>query len=435
MVNYVKYKNLVFVRFFNNFTKKDKFFFKLGIFFIPSAFAISAIFIIPSLLIQSFKKGKSIFQDKYNLLLFSIGALMILSCIVQNSYINGHTGFLIEKYLTWIGLFNWITFFWIFSASQDLLKTKRDRISFSYLLTLGTIPVIVSGLGQYFLNWIGPFKILNGFVIWYQRPINEISGLTGLFNHANYAGSWLTIILPLCIAQIFDNSKNKYKSYLLSIILLGIIICIFLTNSRNAWGSSLLTLPIIFGLSSLWWFIPFSLFLATLILITTNNIFKGALQDFLRNLLPNKVWLEFTQEGFKRLDVSRFEILNEAKNIILNNLFFGTGAGSFPLIYEINTGFWKGHAHNIFAELAISYGLPSTILFIYFLFKIFIISFRKIFKDPINNIIDKSIWAASFIFILSQMVDIQYFDGRISLVFWLLIAGLKCSIDENNEIN
>ncbi len=435
MVNYVKYKNLVFVRFFNNFTKKDKIFFKLGIFFIPSAFAISAIFIIPSLLIQSFKKGKSIFQDKYNLILFSIGVLMILSCIVQNSFINGHTGFLIKKYLTWVGLFNWITFFWIFSASQDLLKTKRDRISFSYLLTLGTIPVIVSGLGQYFFNWIGPFKILNGFVIWYQRPINEISGLTGLFNHANYAGAWLTIILPLCIAQIFHNSKNKYKSYLLSIILLGIIICIFLTNSRNAWGSSLLTLPIIFGLSSLWWFIPFSLFLATLILITTNNIFKGALQDFLRNLLPNKVWLEFTQEGFKRLDVSRFEILNEAKNIILNNLFFGTGAGSFPLIYEINTGFWKGHAHNIFAELAISYGLPSTILFIYFLFKIFIISFKKIFKNPINNIIDKSIWAASFIFILSQMVDIQYFDGRISLVFWLLIAGLKCSIDENNEIN
>ena len=425
----------MFIKYFYNFTKKDKIFFKLGVFFIPSAFAISAIFIIPSLLIQSFKRGKSIFQDRYNFILFSIGVLMILSCIVQNLFINGHTGFLIEKYLTWIGLFNWITFFWIFSTSQDFLKTKRDRLTFSYLLTLGTIPVIVSGLGQYFFNWIGPFKFLNGFIIWYQRPINEISGLTGLFNHANYAGAWLTIILPLCIAQIFDNSKKKYKLYLLSIILLGIITCIFLTNSRNAWGSSLLTLPIIFGLSSLWWFIPFALFLATLILITTNNIFKGALQDFLRNLLPNKVWLEFTQEGFKKLDVSRFEILNEAKHIILNNLFFGTGAGTFPLIYEINTGFWKGHSHNIFAELAISYGLPSTILFIYFLFKIFIISFRKIFKDPINNIIDKSIWAASFIFILSQMVDIQYFDGRISLVFWLLIAGLKCSIDENNEIN
>jgi len=38
------------------------------------------------------------------------------------------------------------------------------------------------------------------------------------------------------------------------------------------------------------------------------------------------------------------------------------------------------------------------------------------------------------IFLLSQLIDIQYFDGRISLVFWLLLAGLKCNIDENKFI-
>ena len=421
---------------FYNLVQKDKMLFKIGIFFLPSAFPISAILILPSLFFQSFKRRKSIFQDRYGLILFSISMLMILSCIAQNFFLNNNTGFEIKKYLTWIGLFNWIPFFWIFFTSQRFLKTTSDRSSLSYILTLGTIPVIVSGIGQYFFNWIGPFKFLNGLIVWYQRPINEISGLTGLFNHANYAGSWLTIILPLCIAQIFENSKkNKYKSYLLSIILLGIIVCIFLTNSRNAWGSSLLSIPLISGLSSLWWFIPFSAFIASLILLTTNDIFSGQLQELLRIFIPNKVWLEFTEEGFKGLDVTRFEILNAASNIIMNNLLFGTGAGSFTLIYELSTGLWKGHSHNIFAELAISYGLPSTILFIYFLFIIFIKSCEKIFKDPIVNIIDKSFWVAAFIFILSQMVDIQYFDGRISLLFWLLLAGLKCSIDEKKKIN
>ena len=422
------------VRYFYNLAQKDKALFKIGIFLLPSAFALSTILIIPSLFIQGYKKRKSILKDRYNLILCSISILMILSCIAQNLFIKNNTGLVIEKYLTWIGLFNWIPFFWFFYTSQGFLKTKSDRISISYILTLGTIPVIISGIGQYFFNWIGPFKFLNGFIVWYQRPINEISGLTGLFNHANYAGSWLTIILPLCIAQIFNTSKNKFKSFLLSFILLGIIICIFLTNSRNAWGSSIFSIPLIFGISSLWWFLPFVFFITSIILITTQNIFKGELQEILKIIIPKKVWLEFTNEGFHGIDVTRLEILNAANKIILNNPLFGTGAGSFTLIYEFNTNIWKGHSHNIFVELAISYGLPSTILIIYFLCLIFIRSFKKLFKDPKTDMNDKSFWAAGFIFIISQMVDIQYFDGRISLVFWILIAGLKCAIEEKEKI-
>ena len=34
------------------------------------------------------------------------------------------------------------------------------------------------------------------------------------------------------------------------------------------------------------------------------------------------------------LDATRIEILNEAIRIIVNNPFFGTGAASFPIIYE-----------------------------------------------------------------------------------------------------
>ena len=33
------------------------------------------------------------------------------------------------------------------------------------------------------------------------------------------------------------------------------------------------------------------------------------------------------------------------------------------------------------------------------------------------------------------MVDIQYFDGRISLVLWLLISGSINIINENNNKN
>ena len=40
-------------------------------------------------------------------------------------------------------------------------------------------------------------------------------------------------------------------------------------------------------------------------------------------------------------------------------------------------------------------------------------------------------WVSSLIvLVLSQLVDIQYFDGRISLAFWILLAGSRNIISE-----
>ncbi len=355
---------------------------------------------------------------------------MILSSLFHTFLNNNYYEAEIPKYLSWVGLFNWIPFFWIFWASQGFLETDEKRKIICEILCFSTIPVIISGIGQQFFNWVGPFRFLNGLIVWYQRPIDNISGLTGLFNHANYAGSWLTLVLPICISQLYNHSKNKKKSIFFLSIFIGILVCIFLTNSRNAWGCTILTIPIVIGIASLRWFLPTLLGISSLIAITTMKTFKGEIQDSLRNIIPNKVWLEFTNEGFKNLDATRIEILNSSKEIIIKNPLVGTGSGSFPIIYELQTGFWKGHSHNLFTEFAISNGIPSTILFLIFLIYIMYISFTKIFKGSTNNISDKALWTASFVFLLSQMIDIQYFDGRISLIFWLFLASLKCIADE-----
>ena len=412
----------------------DFIFFRIGIFFIPSAFAIAGFFIIISLISQTLKRRGEFLKDKMNIILIFISLLMIISCIIQNLFNKYNTDFEIEYYLTWIGLFNWIPFFWVFWSSQAFFKTKNDREIISSILIFSTIPVIISGILQYYFDFVGPFKFLNGLIIWYQRPIDEISGLTGLFNHANYAGAWLTVTLPFCLTQSFNNSKKYIKKNVFRTILVGICLCIILTNSRNAWGSSILTLPLLFGISSIRWFLPLIIFLSTIILIITNKFFKGNIQEFLRNNIPDKIWLEFTDLGFSGLNVTRLEILNSAFRVIINNPFFGTGAASFPIIYEFETGFWKGHSHNLFTEISISYGLPSTVILITFLGTILFTSFKNLFRKKENNIKDRAFFVAILVFLVSQLVDIQYFDGRISLVFWLLLAGLKSINDENKLI-
>ena len=47
----------------------------------------------------------------------------------------------------------------------------------------------------------------------------------------------------------------------------------------------------------------------------------------------------------------------------------------------------------------------------------------------------QAFWAGLFFFLISQLVDVQYFDGKISIVIWILIAGLKNIIEENNNDN
>ena len=98
------------------------------------------------------------------------------------------------------------------------------------------------------------------------------------------------------------------------------------------------------------------------------------------------------------------------------------------------TNFWKGHSHNLLAELALSYGLPATIILFAAITYILLISAKKLFflqnkEIQRKDFYERAWWCSTFFFLISQMADVQYFDGRISIVFWILLAGLKNSID------
>ena len=408
-------------------------FFKIGVILIPSAISISSFFILVSLIIESFRNKNNFIKDNYNKVFLFTSLLLIISSSIHIFTLKNIFFGKIDPILSWLGLFNWIPFFWVFWSSQYFLKNSQQREIISKFLVLGTIPVILTGIGQYFFEWHGPIKFLYGLVTWYQRPIDSISGLTGLFNHANYAGSWFTLLLPISIALAIKKSNKKI---LFKTNLILIIFCIFLTNSRNAWASSLLTIPILFGTNSFIFLTPLLLFLGTIIIITTNNYFAGDLQNWFQENIPDKIWREFSSEGFTELNVTRFEIFKAAIKLIIMNPLIGTGGGSFPIIYEIQTGFWKGHTHNIFSDLSLSYGIPSMLIIIYVFFSIISNAYKKAYfkKGVLKNLIDKAWISATIIFIISQFIDVQYYDARISLTFWILLAGLKCIADERKLV-
>ena len=132
----------------------------------------------------------------------------------------------------------------------------------------------------------------------------------------------------------------------------------------------------------------------------------------------------------------RVEIWSKAIELIKSNPLIGYGGGSFSNFYNLSNGEFEGmqHTHNIFLEIAFNYGIPSSILInTGMLFILFKSRRRLIFNQgknffKINNHligIDKA-WIISFIvFFFLHIFDITYFDGRISVLAWILLAGMR----------
>ena len=424
----------------NIFKKRSKqefglFLFLLGIFFLPSTMVIGIIFLFFASIIGSFLQKKSYLKDYWNYPFLVFGSLILLSSLIQNIFIDNKYIEIWNPHLSFIGLANWIPFIWIFWAVQPFLDSKVKRRSFALILIAGTFPVLITGLGQYFLNWTGPFKTLYGLIIWYQRPIEFPGGLSGLFNNQNYAASWLNFVWPFCLALFLEKGKTIFRKAVAYSFLFSTGFSAFLTFSRNAWIGLITSFPIVTGKKGFAFILPILTIFLLILFFIFSPFFNGELQNNLRNILPEKILLEFAEEGYKGLDTTRLNIFNSAIKVIKENPLFGSGAASFPEIFFLETNFWKGHSHNLLLELSISYGLPSSVLFFTTITNILFLSGKKIFipKEVFDiSLFDRAFWAALFSFLISQLADIQYFDGKISTIMWILVAGLKNIIQEKN---
>ena len=430
--------------------KTGNFLFRLGIFFLVSAPVLSTFFLFFSLLISSYKNYKNFFFDKWNYPFFLASFFLIISVSISSleAFSNKINGW--SNYLNWVSIFNWIPLFFCIWAFKPYLYSSKLRKIVLLILLSGSVPLIISGFLQVFLDIYGPFKIFNGLIIWFQREGEP--GLTGLFNNRNYASLWFTILWPICLA-ILSQRKNglNFFVYFFSI---SIISSIYLTFSRNGllnlFLSSLIFLK---GSLSIWLFI-FLIILITLLIAAVTNIFPLSFKEFAIRIFPTELLERFSI--LENLEVltsnARFSIWLSAFEFIKERPFLGWGAATFPILYKIENDVccyksylqWYGHTHNIQLEMALNYGLPFSLLINTTLILIFYKSFKKIFifkiKDnsleEINlNRFDKAWWTASFTFFFSQLFDIHYFDLRLNIIFWIFISGLIIKIQEYNKKN
>ena len=418
----------------NNLDTGEKLFL-FGIFFLPFALPIGGLFLLISLVISYFKNYKKILKDKWNYPLFiSVGIILIST--INSSIINTPIELIkYEKSIIWINLFNWIPIIFGFSGFQYYLASNNQKIRSSKFLLLGSIPVIISCILQFNFKIFGPFRILNGLIVWFQYPLEENgSAVTGLFNNQNYTACFFSIILPFALFAL-KRTKSNFKKYSLIIFNLLIVYFMFLTLSRNALLCLFVISFMFFGIRRL------------LIIFSSISIFSlvlgflGFVNNFLISFISQINFNTFYSKLLEWNTNPRIQIWYSAISFIQKRPILGWGASTFSHLFNFHNEKIKPplklynsqHSHNLFLELAHNFGLPlALILFI----TLTILIFKVINKIKLNfnnfDFINETWLISSLLVLIYQTTDITYYDGKISLIICILFAGLRTMLPVNN---
>ena len=295
------------------------------------------------------------------------------------------------------------------------------------LLVAGSVPVVVTGLGQLWWGWQGPWQLLGGLIVWFMAAGGRPEGrLSGLFDYANIASAWLSLVWPLTLAALVQQGLNRWRRVVVLILAVLLVVALVLTESRNGWGALVLVVPLVLGPPSWPWLIPLLVLALLPVLLSVLPGVPLMLQDPARTLVPESLWARLNDSqyaGERVLASTRISQWNVALQLIGERPWLGWGAAAFSVIYPLRTGQWHGHAHNLPLELAIGHGLPVAVLLVGFVVALLVVSLRR----GLSGLFDRAWWTALFVLMVLHGTDLPFFDSRLNIAGWILLAGLRAS--------
>ena len=107
--------------------------FQIALLFLASSAFIAGLLLVVAL-IQGSLNRPSPWRDRANWVLAAAAVLMVLGCFGA-----------LSGWLAWVGLANWLPFFWAFWGFQPYVATPGARRRMGLWLVAGTVPVVLTG--------------------------------------------------------------------------------------------------------------------------------------------------------------------------------------------------------------------------------------------------------------------------------------------------
>jgi hypothetical protein len=403
------------------------------VFVLPASALFAALFLFVAL-IQGSRRRSALRSDRVTVVLLLLAALMVIGALAVSMRAGAVDGY--SHLLAWVGLANWLPLFWGFWGFQPYVSDSAARRRIALAIVAGTVPVVVTGLGQLWLGWSGPWHILGGAVIWHvKQGGNPPDRLAGLFDYANIAAAWLSLAWPFVLAAFLNLANSRrflgfrglWRWVVVGLIVVAQGAALYLTDSRNGWGALVVSVPLVMGPSTWVWVLPFLAVLGLPVLLATLPGVPDLIQAPLRSIVPQEIWgrlNDFNSQGRRPDQITRLSQWRVAAELIAERPWLGWGAAAFTVIYPLRTGFWHGHTHNIFFELALAHGLPAALLLVGLVLWLLI---RAAQKGMIRAALFERAWFASvLVLVLLHASDLPMYDSRINIAGWILLAGLRC---------
>lgn len=362
------------------------------------------------------------------------------------------TGFAENKLAAFLGLFNLLPYFLVFTGLTSLIQTTVQLRYIARIIVCGSLPVIIVGFGQLFLGWNFHLQFLWVLLNWKVVSGGEPPGrMASLLMHANTLAAYLVIILIFGLGLWLEKyqellrefkvkhhfSKVSYRPFIfLTVVVLADFIAVILTNSRNGWFITIFTC-LAYAIYQGWQLIVAG-FLSVISSIILAAFAPSAIAEFFRSFVPYFIWGRLNDQMYSDRPVAlmRTTQWEFAWNLTQQHPWTGWGLRSFSQIYKAKMQIDLGHPHNLFLMLSAETGLITTFLFFGLLTWIFINSCQFLWKSkslqPENRLIFFSYLLAFSGWMIFNLVDVTTFDLRLSTLFCIFLAGL-CGVMYNSN--
>jgi O-antigen ligase len=392
-----------------------------------------------------------------------------------------------------LGLGNFFPFFIFFAAFSNLIQTPAQLRQLSWILVISSIPVIILGIGQQFLDWSGIVQLQPVFG-WVLEPEGNPPGrMASVFIYANILACYLTIVFILALglwiekvscqlsvgswqlSPITNDQSPMTNSQFpipnsqflfLTFAVVGNAVCLIFTNSRNAWGLAVL------AVLAFAFYAGYKKLLAA-VFTAVGTVFLSAfgpqpLRQYLRGIIPAFFWARLTDEMFPNrptatLRTTQWEF---AWSMTQQRPWTGWGLRNFTPLYEAQMQQWLGHPHSLILMLTAETGIPATLCFLglvgWILARgvLLLVNWRSHFPVDIqqqqiasqeteassiftitNPVISQEIRADDRLIFFSYLlafaactlfntVDVTLFDFRVNTISWVLLAAI-CGVSQN----
>ena len=390
-----------------------------GLLFLASSALLGGILLVSGLVLATWRKGFATYwNDGLNRVLLVVAGLLLAAA---TQAVSGHSA--------WWRLFNWLPFFWGFWGWQAYVNTPEARQRCSSWLVAGTVPVLITGLGQMVLGWQGPWAMAGNLIIWHMDPGgNPVGRLSGLFDYANITAAWLALTWPLLLAASLQSLRDWRQRVPVLLLLLLLVVahglCLWLTASRNAWATAVLAFPLVLGPKAWAWLLPLLLLALLPVVLAVLPGVPAGLQELARSAVPDSLWQRLTDQGFDRpAATTRLSQWSAASQLVLERPWLGWGAAAFEMLYSLHSGFFNGHVHNLPLDLSLSFGVPAALLLLAVPIRVVAVAARHGMATA--GLTDRG-WLAAFLLLASiHATDLPYYDARINMAGWFLLAGLR----------